>query len=689
MSRRAVATLVLSALLAPPAARADAPERAPASPSAAVVASPSDLLVPGAETEELRALRLAEQEIFGLLIEGVQPLASGEMPLALTSDVPPLPPPRALGDRDLSALQGLALPDLPVRWDARVIDYLRFFKEDARGRSIMASWLRRLPRHERGVRVVLRAASLPEDLLYVAMVESGFDPTARSGVGALGMWQFVQGTGEEYGLRRDHWVDERMSPEAATGAAARYLGDLHQRLGSWELALAAYNMGYGALLRSIRKYNTNDFWTLASLEAGLPFETTLYVAKIMACAVVGRNPSRFGFTGAATEAEAPLSIVEVPGGLQLATLARAADVTPADLARMNPELRRGRTPPGAAAFRLRIPATRADAFVRQLARIRGARATERAYVVRFGETLEDVAARFRTTTSALTRANELDEPRVRVGFTLMVPDVTPREPAVTDPPIVTVPDQRFAYTGRRRVFYRVVEGDSAAEIARFFGVTVDELRRWNGVDPAATLQRGMFLQLFVPTSRDLTRALVLSERDARVLVVGSEEFFDYHEAQRGRVRVRYRVRPGDTVASVARRFDLSPGSISRINRFDRAVVLRPDQEIIVYAPRNGDGTAAPIEDEAAIVDAAPPAAAAVAPATAPAEATAPGGEVTAVPGATGATTAPVRAPTPPSGEPSPARVAPTVPAAPAVPPAGAPAPSTPAAPGSEVPANPQ
>jgi len=589
MSRRASVLLVFSALLAPMAAHAQ--DAAPNTDGARTTPA-ADPLVVGDESEELRALRLAELELFGPAAGGPQTLANGEMPLALTSELPPSGGERATGERDLAYLQGLALPDLPVRWDSRVVDFLRFFKDDARGRSLMAGWLRRVPRHERAVREVLRAANVPEDLFYVAMVESGLDPTARSGAGAVGMWQFVQGTGEEYGLARDHWVDQRMSPEAATGAAARYLGDLHRRFGSWELALAAYNMGYGALIRAIRKYNTNDFWTLARVEAGLPFETTIYVAKIMACAVVGRNPARFGFEAIAREAETPLTVIEVPGGLTLPVLARAADMMPADLARMNPELRRGRTPPGAASFRLRVPADHADAFVRQLGRLRARQPQEKVYIVRFGETLDEVAARFRTTASALSRTNELDDVRVRAGFTLMVPAVEPRPPSAGEPPVVSVPDQRFTYTGRRRIFYRVVDGDSASEIARFFGVTVDELRRWNGVDPAATLHRGMFLQLFVPTARDLTRALVLAERDVRVLVVGSDEFFDYHEAQRGRVRIRYRVREGDTVASIARRFDLSAGSVARINRFDRATSLRLDQEILVYAPREQQGAAA-------------------------------------------------------------------------------------------------
>jgi membrane-bound lytic murein transglycosylase D len=556
------------------AARAQVPPRALAD------------LVPGDESEELRALRLAELELFAG--PSGQALVDGALPEALTSAVmPEASLPAAGSTADVAMLRGLALPDLPVRWDARVVDYLRFFRDDPRGRGIVRGWMRRAPRHERAIREVLRRRGLPEDLFYVAMVESGLDPTARSHAGAVGMWQFVAGTGDEYGLARSHWIDERMSPEASTDAAARYLSDLHRRFGSWELALAAYNMGYGALLRAIRKYNTNDFWALARVEAGLPFETTLYVAKILACAVIGRNPGAFGLDGLEREVEPALARIEVPGGIPLAVLARAAGTDAAALARWNPELRRGRTPPGQP-FALRVPAAGADAFVRQLARLRQRTPPERAYVVRFGETLDDVAARFGTTAAALARTNELGERDVvRAGFTLLVPDVAPRPPRESEPPVVTVPDRRFSYPGRRRVFYRVVEGDTAADVARAFGVTLDELRRWNDVDSDALLQRGMFLQLFVPDGRDLGDVVALGERDVRVLVAGSDEFFDHHEAQRGRVRTRYVVAEGDTLASIARRFDLSPASIARINRFDRQRALAPGEEITVYAPRPG------------------------------------------------------------------------------------------------------
>jgi membrane-bound lytic murein transglycosylase D len=562
--------------------------RAQVAPRTSAPVAPPEL-VPGEESEELRELRMAELEMFGGF--AARALVDGPLPDALTSALPPESSLPAAGSAsDVAMLRGLSLPDLPVRWDARVVDYLRFFRDDPRGRALVRAWMRRAPRYERAIREVLRRRGLPEDLFYVAMVESGLDPTARSHVGAVGLWQFVAATGDEYGLRRSHWVDERMSPEAATEAAARYLADLYRRFGSWELALAAYNMGYAALLRAIRKYNTNDFWALSSVEAGLPFETTLYVAKILACAVVGRNPGAFGLDDLEREVEPALARIEVPGGMPLSVLARAAGVDTAALARWNPELRRSRTPPGQP-FALRIPAERTDAFVRQLPQLRQRVPAERPYVLRFGETLDDVAARFGTTAAALARSNEIGERDVvRAGFTLLVPDVAPRTPQVAEPPVVTVPDRRFSYPGRRRVFYRVIDGDTAADIASAFGVTLDELRQWNDIDADALLQRGMFLQIFVDANRDLGGVVLLEESDVRVLVAGSDAFFDHHEAQRGRMRMRYVVAPGDTLASIGRRFDLSPASLARINRFGRQRVPSPGEEIIVYAPRPGPAT---------------------------------------------------------------------------------------------------
>lgn len=541
------------------------------------------------ESEELRALRLAELEIFPPHAEPLVDLTQrerglGHLPDSLTSAVPDALPEVATGAaRDLSWLEGLTLPDIPVRWDERVIRYLEFFRDDPRGRALIRGWMARVERYGPMIRAALRAEGMPEDILYLAMIESGFDPRARSDAGAVGLWQFVARTGSEYGLAQSHWIDMRMDPEESTRAGARYLGALHARFGTWELAFAAYNMGYGALLRSMRKYGTNDFWRLSRLEAALPYETNLYVAKVMACAIVGRNLERFGLGDLRREAPLGWDEVEVPGGTTLAQVARASESSVDELRRLNPALRRDRTPPGRALFAVRVPGGRGATFAERWARVRPGPSAHAPYVVRQGEDLAAVAHRFRTTEAALRELNALGEgDLVRPGFDLMVPAVAPRESSFPEPPVVVVPERSFGYEGRRRVFYRVTRGDRLTEIARFFGVSVAEVRQWNEVDPRATLQDGLFLQLFVPSDFDTSRAVVLTPDEVRVLVMGSEEFYEHHVRQEGRVRLRYRVREGDTLSTIANRFGITVGSVCRINVMPRDTVLAIGQELIVY-----------------------------------------------------------------------------------------------------------
>jgi membrane-bound lytic murein transglycosylase D len=572
--------LVLSAvvaLLAPGQARAQG-------------AAPLD----GEESPELRALRLSELELFGpseplVVIEPSSaplPAPLGTVPGALTSDAPPphLDEGASGEARDLSWLSGLMLPDIPVRWDDRVVRYLEYFRDDPRGRSIIRSWMARRERWGELIRRTLREEGLPEDLLYVAMVESGFTADARSDAGAVGPWQFVSRTGEEYGLTQSHWIDLRRDPEASTRAAARYLGALHARFGTWELALAAYNMGYGALLRSMRKYDTNDYWELTRLESALPFETSLYVSKIIACAIVAQNLDRFGLEGLEMEAPMRWDSVEVPGGTALSALARAADTTVAELRRLNPALRRDRVPPGGDAFAIRLPEGTGERFAARWERSRPRDGALVEHEVRFGERLADVAYRYRTTERALRETNELgDADDVAAGVVLMVPAVEPREPAAAEPPVVGVREGTFVYADRRRVFYRCHRGEELAAIAAFFDVTADEIGRWNRIDRHAELQDGMFLQLFVPSSVDLGRAVVLTPDEVRIMAVGSEEFFAHHAASDGRVRFRYRVAAGDTLSTIGARFGISVGSLCRINLIGRDAVLRVGQEIVVYA----------------------------------------------------------------------------------------------------------
>jgi membrane-bound lytic murein transglycosylase D len=188
------------------------------------------------------------------------------------------------------------MPALPFRMTSRMVRELALFRTDSRARRLAQRWTVLAGRYRTRIQQSLAAEGMPTALLWVAAAESAFDPRAESSAGAAGLWQFMPDTARSFGLRVDSWVDERRDPEHSTRAAVRYLRDLHARLGSWELAFAAYNMGYTNLLRSIRKYNTNDFDTLATLEAGLPWETTHYVPRILSLAVAAQNPGVFEIT---------------------------------------------------------------------------------------------------------------------------------------------------------------------------------------------------------------------------------------------------------------------------------------------------------------------------------------------------------------------------------------------------------
>ncbi len=602
MSLRVLLALALSASFASPARAQDADAS----------------LEEGEESPELRALRLAELEIFGpdaprvvLMPDGERAPPDGTVPESLSSDAgTAVVVEGASGEaRDLSWLSGLELPDLPVRWDDRVVRYLELFRDDPRGHELIRGWMVRRERWGEMIRSALRAEGLPEDLLYVAMVESGFTTDARSGAGAVGPWQFVSATGAEFGLTQSHWVDLRRDPEASTRAAARYLRALHERFGSWELALAAYNMGYGALLRAMRKYDTNDYWELTHLEAALPFETTLYVAKIMACALVGRNLERFGLGELTFEPGMRADTVEVPGGTALSVIARAAGTSASELRTLNPALRRDRVPPGADAVTIRIPEGSASRFAERWGRTRRSEAHV-AYSVRFGERLSDIARRFRTTERELRELNELSDGDVDAGFGLMVPAVAPLAEAESERPVVGVRDASFSYPDRRQVFYRCHRGEDLAAVASFFRVTVADIDRWNRIDVHAEVQDGLFLQLFVPSSVDLARAVVLTPDEVRILVVGSDEFFAYHLASEGRVRFRYEVQPGDTLSTIGARFGISVGSLCRINLIGRDSTLRLGQVIVVYAdpsrvPAELRETVEPIEATPAAATPAP------------------------------------------------------------------------------------
>jgi membrane-bound lytic murein transglycosylase D len=553
---------------------------------------------------QLASMREAELALFPRPLPGVMPGWSWDLPKPVGSSAPEVvtgapaatrfaPASRAEPARDAAWLRSLSLPNLPVRFEQRVLDYLTFYRENQSGRGIARAWAKKIGRFGPLLRSELSKAGVPSDLVCLSLIESGHNLTIVSPAGAAGIWQFMPDAGRAYGLVIDRWVDERLDPQRATEAAARYLSELYRRFGSWDLAMAAYNMGYGGLGRAIRKFNTNDYWELARYEAGLPWETTLYVPKILATAVLLGNRRAFGLDDVPPDPTETTDTVLVAPGISLDAVAKLASVSSEAIENLNPQYLAGRTPPPASgapgqSWRVRVPAGKGAAVQAGLARVALKDESYRPYVVKRGETLESIALARGTTEAQLRLINRVAPKELLVaGAVLLVPEPEPKRDDDASRSVAVVPPRAFDDEKRRRVFYRVASGDSVEKLAELFGVTRTELLQWNSIDDRARLQPDMTLQLFVPRSRDLSRVPYQTEATTRVLVAGTPEFFDYFEGQNGKRRVVIRCRKGDSLADIGKRYGMTIGWMERVNRRGRSEDLEAGMPIVVYTDRAG------------------------------------------------------------------------------------------------------
>ncbi|MEO7096807.1 MAG: LysM peptidoglycan-binding domain-containing protein, partial [Polyangiales bacterium] len=500
-------------------------------------------------------------------------------------------------------LDQLELPDLPVRWSQKLVDYLVFYKNDPRGRSIISSWLVDQGRYKDLITARLRAAKLPQDLIYVAMIESSYDNTTLSSAGALGLWQFMPEGGKIYGLRQDRWVDERRDPFRSTIAQMDYFADLYQRFGDWHIALAAFNVGYGAMLRSIARYNTNDYYKLCEYENAVPWETCLYTPKVLATAIVGHNRALYGMDKLKVLPPESWDEVSVPASMPLGVIARAAGASDTAIKNLNPHLRRGRTPPGETGYIVRVPVGTKAATQRRIVELSTEWDNFDAYVVAHGERFEDVATTFGTSTANLRKLNGVDhESEITGGTVLVVPRISADQRAKNQAKarskllgsgidqkdgealIVPVPDKDFVLEGQQRVFYRVVTGDSLKSIATAFGVSQDKVKQWNGLDDEANLHPKMVVVAWVsPTfDADKHRIALLDETQLVVVTRGSPEHLDLAESRTGRVRVEYVAGGKEKLSEVAKRYGMGSHDLARINRISYDTVLGKGDKIIVY-----------------------------------------------------------------------------------------------------------
>lgn len=435
--------------------------------------------------------------------------------------------------------------DVPLEINERVIAWMDYFSGS--GARHFNKYLQRSGKYVPMMRAVLKKHGLPQDLVYIALIESGFNNHARSHASAVGSWQFIRSTGRHYGLRIDAWSDERRDPVKATHAAAKYLKKMYGDYGNWYLAMAGYNAGEGRVNRAIANSGSKNFWVHADpSKKYLKAETRDYVPKYIAATIMAKMPEKFGFGRVTYDKPLDYDIVTIDSQTDLVVAGKCAGVSRSTLEIINPELRLGATPPGVRNYGLKVPKGRKERFKVAYAKVpRDARIKLVTHKVRRRETLAKIARKYGISSRALARANSLGrKSRLRAGTELVIPVGAAYRARVA---------KAETYGGGRRTIYRVRRGDTLGGIARKHRVKVSQLKKWNRIR-GTRIRVGRKLKIYGRT---------------RV-------------ASRGGVITKHKVRRGETLGGIAVKYGVKTADLRRWNGI-KGNRIRAGQKLTVRA----------------------------------------------------------------------------------------------------------
>ncbi len=455
----------------------------------------------------------------------------------------------------------LSKTQVPLTINTDVEQSIAYFTE-GNGRPFMEKWLARTGRYFPMMKQIMKEEGVPEEIIHLAMMESGLNPAAVSWAKAVGMWQFIDETGSLYGLHSNWWFDMRRDPVAATRAAARFLRDLDNQLGDWHLALAAYDCGANRILQAEAAAGSKNYWDIRPF---LPKETQRYVPLFIATTLISMDPVRYGFNNIVYDEPLKFDTVHVNEAIDMKALAKAAGVTDVEVKELNPELLQPSTPPtelcGPNGYCLRLPVGTSTNFYDRLAAIPPAeRRPWLVHTVTRGETMRSIAKLYGLTSTQLADYNDLSTSgrvkrgeKLRVPMTVMAPQTgTPEtiaqadkgetEPLPTRVPLPSSNDGKLTL-----IKHHVRHGETLQSIARANGVSVVSLRKWNNLSKHSRLRKGETIKIYEKNAPS-----VIKPNGKRVAAANTNS-----GKKASKHWVTYRVRKGDTMGKIADNFGVT------------------------------------------------------------------------------------------------------------------------------------
>jgi len=462
---------------------------------------------------------------------------------------------------------------IPIVVNSRVKKYIKYYQ--GKGRKYFVLWLERMGKYKPLLEDILRKEGLPEDLVYLAMVESGFNPKAYSRARAVGIWQFISSTGRVYGLRIDSYVDERKDPVKSTKAASRFLKRLHYEFKDWYLAMAAYNVSKSKVTRAIRIYKSRNFWDLKSL----PTETKNHIPKFIAAAIIAKNPEKYGFRNINHQIPFKYEEVHIDKCIDLTVAAKCAQTDYLTMKELNPELNVWFTPPYPDGYTLKIPPNKKEIFLKNYAKVPDdLKITRIIHNVKRGETLSFIARKYHTTIYNIKSVNSLKSiHRLSIGQKLLIPAPPPIEVALKNNQINK--QKKVTYTpentkGLEKITYVVKKGDTLGEIAEFYNTRASNLRKWNSLSYRSYIYPNQKLTLWLPQRSAVND---IYNQDENV-VLNIDQFNEKNGVKAGKI---YTVKKGDTLWGIAKIFDINLNSLLTFNKKSKKSIIKPGEKIII------------------------------------------------------------------------------------------------------------